>query len=48
MKFETFENRTHSPMSPKELIKYNTNEYENNLLFVFFLFWIHMKVLYQL
>ena len=36
MKFETFENRTHSQMSPKELIKYNTNEYDKQLILFFF------------
>ena len=38
MKFETFENRTHSQMSPKELIKYNTNEYDKQLTLFFFSF----------
>ena len=38
MKFETFENRTCSQMSPKELIKYNTNEYDKQLILCFFPF----------
>ena len=30
--------RTHSQMSPKELIKYNTNEYDKQLTLFFFPF----------